>query len=251
LALDDPLLALHTWSRDVSLTARVRLATGGEVTAIDLQRRFLDDARALHASGGCEGIVPESERILEFWEDTLNRLRDRDFETLARRIDWVLKRDMLQRTIAAHPHLSWTSPEIRYLDQMYASIDESDGLFWAQEAAGLVDTWVTDAEIARATAEPPEDTRAWTRAHLLRRLAPRSIELVDWDRVVVRGGTAHGLHRWWAPRTIHLPCPYEFTRSDHEQPFGRGRALENVASDPEEETPRTGVPVLPARYTVS
>jgi hypothetical protein len=51
LVLDDPLAALGVYSRDPTLFSRARLATGGEVTAVDLQFRFLAEAKCFAAQG--------------------------------------------------------------------------------------------------------------------------------------------------------------------------------------------------------
>lgn len=172
LALDDPLDALQIWSRDPSLRSRARTVSGGGLTAVDLQFRFLREATKFADRGGCDGIVPRAAEILALWNDTLIKLRHRDFGVLARRLDWVLKLQMLQRAMTQRPDLTWTSPQVKCLDQRYPNLDESAGLFWTYEKAGMVDRLVRDDDVQRAVCEPPDDTRAWTRAHLLRRAGP-------------------------------------------------------------------------------
>jgi proteasome accessory factor A len=212
LALDDPLEALQTWSRDPTLGARTRLAWGEPVTAVELQQRFLDRAREFAAAGGLEGIVPRYAELLDLWADTLTKLAARDFDALARRLDWVLKQQILSRALALRPSLTWSSPEIQHLDQLYASIDDTEGLFRACELAGQVDEVVSRAAIDRAVDEPPDDTRAWARAHLLRRAGAARVTRVDWDRVALQLDTGpRGHERSWV---VHLPCPYGSTSRD-------------------------------------
>ncbi|MDH4066187.1 MAG: proteasome accessory factor PafA2 family protein, partial [Acidobacteriota bacterium] len=67
LALDDPLEALQRWSHDPSLRAGARLVSGEAVTAVELQQRFLDEARACDATRGFDGIVPRAGDILALW----------------------------------------------------------------------------------------------------------------------------------------------------------------------------------------
>ena len=165
LALDDPVEAVWQWSHDPTLQRHARLASGRKLTAVELQLLFWEEAQRFVAGGGCAGIVPEAQQILELWGDTLRKLRARDYPALARRLDWVLKLQILQRARQQRPDLDWSSPEIKHLDFMYASLDE-DGLYWVLRKSGLVDTLVTDEEIERFRTEPPENTRAWTRANV-------------------------------------------------------------------------------------
>jgi proteasome accessory factor A len=214
LALDDPLDALQRWGHDPSLSATASLVGGRMTTPVELQQRFLDEARRHAAVHGFDGVVPRAGEILDLWEDTIVKLRARDFASLTRRLDWVLKRQILERAMAARPGLTWSSPEIRYLDQMYASVDPGEGLFWACEEAGLVDTVVDGGSVQRAMHEPPEDTRAWTRAQLLRRAGAARTVCVDWDRVTLRR-TRHS--RGWGDlqQIVWLPQPFAATKSEH------------------------------------
>jgi proteasome accessory factor A len=204
LALDDPLAALGRWSHDPSLTARARTVGGDYLTAVELQYLFLVAARAFADTGGFEEIVPQAVEIIAMWADTLRRLQTGDLETLGRRIDWVIKRQLLERTLAKHPSLGWNSPEIKHLDHLYASLDRSEGLYWQFEQAGLVDRLVSDEAVARAVCQPPTNTRAFARTQLLRRLAPTAIDRIDWNQVAFWTMDRDGRR---ALRTVHLDDP--------------------------------------------
>ncbi len=205
LILDDPVAAATAWSRDPSLSERARLVSGHELRAVELQLRFLEEAKAFVDAGNCEGVVPEAPHILELWADTLARLEACDFPSLTRRLDWVLKLSLLERTMQRRPQLGWASPEIKHLDHFYSSLD--GGLYQACEAQGAVDRVVSDADIGRFVSEPPADTRAYTRSHLLRLAEPDQIDHVDWDEVTFR---LPG--RWPARRTVALANPLGHTR---------------------------------------
>jgi proteasome accessory factor A len=157
-------------------------------------------------------------------------LHARDFSALARRLDWVLKLKMLRRAMDRRPTLDWTSPEIKHLDQVYASLDQSDGLFWAYERDGSVDRVVSDEAIAYAVAEPPPDTRAWTRAHLLRLAGEAQIDRVDWDAVRVTLTSRLGSGVWRTLRTIDLPHPARATCAEYGALFGRRPTLDEVVA---------------------
>jgi proteasome accessory factor A len=156
--------------------------------------------------------VPEAALVLKHWSDTLDLLERRDFDVLARRLDWVLKRRILERAMDAGRDLDWHSPEIAYLDQIYGSLDENEGLYWACEREGAVDRVVGDAEVHLFTHEPPLDTRAWTRAMLLRAHADSDIEEVDWSYVRLSPrASGHGDDAY----TIWLPAPDLCGRPEH------------------------------------
>jgi proteasome accessory factor A len=230
LALDDPLEALLAWSNDPTLTGRARTLGGGASTALDLQFQFLGEAKSFADTGGLDAIVPRAAEILTLWEDTLVKLRGRDFPALARRLDWVLKLGLLRRAMERRPALDWTSPEVKHLDQIYASLDDSEGLFLTYEREGLVDRVVSDEAVAYACTEPPPDTRAWTRAHLLRLAGEARIDQVDWDAVRVKLTGRFGSGVWPTFRTVDLPHPAKATRAEHGALFDHEPDLEQVVA---------------------
>jgi len=221
LVLDDPLDAVLRWSHDPGLSATARTTDGRQLTAVELQFRFLEKAAAFAERGGFDGIVPDHANILKLWEDTLAKLQARDLDALARRLDWVLKERVLRQAMDSRPGLTWDSPAIRHLDQIYGSLDPEQGLFWACQRAGKVDRLVPDERIQQLTDNPPEDTRAWTRAMLLRRAGADRVDDVDWDRVRIR--SAHGGYR-----TVDLPSPLDFGRAVTEDLFRRCGSLEEI-----------------------
>jgi hypothetical protein len=227
LALDDPLEALERWSGDPTLSTRARTVGGDAVTAVELQGRFLAAARRFADTGGFDASVARAAEILALWHDTLQQLRARDVEALAGRLDWVLKHRLLQRAMEQRG-LGWDAPAIKHLDLLYASLDPRDGLYWACERSGLIERLVSEAAVQRAVSEPPDDTRAWTRARLLRALDQGDVSRVDWDEVSLWVQDPRGL---WATRTVRLPHPCNATRRDHEAAFAPGRRVDEIVED--------------------
>jgi proteasome accessory factor A len=226
LILEDPVETVARWSRDPALTARAGLLTGEEVTALELQRRFFDQAARFVDSGGCDGIVPAAREILALWADTLDKLSRRDFGALAARLDWVLKLQLLERAMQQHQELNWGSPEIKHLDFKYADLEE--GLFWACDQVGSVErTGVTEEQIRKFTQEPPANTRAWTRAYLLRLADPETVAEVDWDKITFKLRSQGGAE---IRRTVMLANPLAFTQHDTEVVFHHSQNL-NEALD--------------------
>ncbi len=224
LLLEDPLDALLRWSQDPTLTAAAELLDGKRVTAVELQRLFLAEARDSAARGDLQGIVPGWEEILDYWEATLGMLAARDLPAFSRRLDWALKLRILEEAMRERPELTWESPEIKHLDMMYSSLDEADGLFWALEGAGETERIVGDDEVARFVKGPPEDTRAWTRGELLKRAGAR-VDDVDWDRIRLRTHDRSGRARY---RVVDLPDPAGFSREETAPAFGSARTLDEL-----------------------
>ncbi len=225
LVLDDPLGAVRAWSRDPTLHSRADLADGRRLTAVDLQSAFLDEALRFVESGACDGLVPRAPEIVALWDRVLSALRAGRADQLEGQLDWVLKRSLLQRAMARRPALSWSSPQMRHLDLVYASLAPDEGLFWACDQEGLVERVVTDERIDELTRMPPEDTRAWTRGTLLRHAGLDGVDDADWDWV--RVWTA-GRSGWRDSTTIRLPDPLSCTRAEMEAVFEGAPDLDTV-----------------------
>ena len=218
LILDEPLSALLAWSHDPTLRARARLLSGRPCTALDMQAAIRDKACWFVATGRADGLVPRAHEIIALWDDTLGHLRAyrerRRPETLAplaHRLDWALKQRILEQAMGQQG-LAWDAPELKCLDHLYSSLDETQGLYWAYERAGVVEPLVTSGQIERFVHQPPTDTRAWLRAHLLRRADPDAIVDVDWDEIRFRFRKSHR-HAWssYTYRTVPMADPLGFT----------------------------------------
>ncbi|MBW2292895.1 MAG: proteasome accessory factor PafA2 family protein [Deltaproteobacteria bacterium] len=224
LVLDDPVEAVLHYSHGADLLKRCELASGEAVTAVELQLRFVKEARkALEA--GLLDTVPRAAELIELWEDTLLKLQAGDLEALAGRLDWVLKLSMIERTLEQRDDLCWESPELVYLDQIYSSLDRERGLFWAYEEAGAVERVVSEDDVTRFIEEPPDDTRAWTRGQLLRLLEPEQISSIDWHEVGVRITEPGG---WRSTTRVLLGDPGGSTRSQNLGVFTAAEDVEEV-----------------------
>jgi proteasome accessory factor A len=209
LILEDPVEAVVAWSHDVSLTRRMSMLSGDQLTAVELQLRFLEEARRFVDGGHCN--VPDAPHILALWEDTLLKLRAGSLDALAPRLDWVLKLTTLRQVLEQEPELMGDTRKLKYLDHLYGSLDPEEGLYWSYDRDGAVERIADDAAIERAMTRPPEDTRAWTRAQLLRMADPASVRAVDWDSIRF---TFDAKNSWLRHRTIEMGDPCGLTRSD-------------------------------------
>ena len=225
LILDDPVAAVKTWSRDTDLRSKMTMCSGRRVTALELQFMFLEEAMRFAGRGGLDGIVPRAAEILDLWADTLDKLRTRDLASLSRRLDWALKLSLLEGLRHDRKDIHWKHPVMKQLDHLYSSLDPEEGLFWTFDAENVVDRVVSEADIARFVSNPPEDTRAWTRAKLLQWAGPQRTAGIDWDyvRCVVRDEFGCLQHR-----NVDLADPLGFTRKHSKAIFKEGAPLDAV-----------------------
>jgi proteasome accessory factor A len=129
---------------------------------------------------------------------------------------------------------------MRCLDLFYASLDPREGLFLQLAAAGGVDAMPGAEQIERFVEQPPEETRAWLRAHVLRRFGGEVTD-VDWGRIRFRTGK----DSWWDDGlTLRLPDPAGFGRAAAEpllERCGTARELVESAGTAEPPRPRRGL----------
>lgn len=97
LTLHRPIRALRRISREGPWKV-LTLRSGETLTAIEIQRRFLLEAKAFF-EGRPEGRLRHSE-ILRLWEESLGRLGDRP-ASLSDRLDWVAKKSLLDQAVLA------------------------------------------------------------------------------------------------------------------------------------------------------
>lgn len=210
LVLDRPLEALIQLSHDPTLKSKLRMADGRRLTGVELQLCFLEQMQAFHQQGGFAGVVPRAGEILELYADTLEKLRAGELDALAGRLDWVLKLRLLQRAQTQQPNLRWNSAQMKLLDHLYSSLDPHEGLYWIAERSGRVERLVPPSQVEWFVHQPPQDTRAFARAMLLRTVGPEALSRVDWDSISFR---LKGRRNWWTYRTLDMFDPLGLTRA--------------------------------------
>jgi len=176
MALENPVRAVRDISLDTGLRRPVRLASGREATALDIQREYL-----LHAERYDEahGFGPEERLALAMWRQTLETLES-DPSSLARRVDWIAKKAMIDGFMERHG-CALDDPRVQMIDLQYHDVRPSRGLFHRAQAAGGADRIVADDEIQRAVEEAPATTRAALRGRFIRRAKERRRDYtVDW-----------------------------------------------------------------------
>jgi Pup amidohydrolase len=177
LNLASPVRSLREISRDLSLAAPLELASGGTITALEVQWELLEMGKKYADAFGLECLGPGAEAILPRWEATLEAL-ETDPSSLAGDLDWVAKRTLLEAYRERH-QCSWSDPRMLALDLQYHDLRPERSLFRRLPTKKLV----TEEEAQRAVSEPPTDTRAYFRGRCLQRWAS-SIAAANWDSLV-------------------------------------------------------------------
>lgn len=179
LSLENPIRAIREISHDITGTARVRLANGRELSALEIQCEYLDrvqtfvDRRELSSDTTVQ-------RILTLWRKTLKAVESGDHSLIDREIDWAIKKSLIDRYMRKHD-LTLSSPRIAQIDMAYHDINRSRGLYYLLERSGLVDRLLGDIEIFEAKSVPPQTTRAKLRGDFVRRAQERRRDFtVDW-----------------------------------------------------------------------
>ncbi len=178
LSLESPVLAYRQVSRDLECRQPLRLKDGRTMTAIDLQREFLTMAYRYYRDREHEPWVRD---VLARWERTLDQLAE-DPVQLARELDWVIKRELIENYMAKH-RLDWNDSRVAMIDLQYHDIRPGRGLYYKLEESDAVERIVTDDEIAKAMYDPPKDTRAYFRGMCLQRYSDE-IASASWDSVI-------------------------------------------------------------------
>src|SRR5712675_1235588 len=124
LSLDSPVLSYRRVSRDLACRETMRLKDGRALTAVDLQREFLDLAHRYYRDREHEPWVDD---VMARWGSVLDRLAV-DPMSLARELDWVIKRQLIENYMAKHS-CEWSDSRVAMIDLQYHDIRPSKGLY--------------------------------------------------------------------------------------------------------------------------
>ena len=174
--LENPIRAIREISQDLTCTRKVRLASGREVSALDVQRDLYESAVRFHDA---RGFPHEEAEALTMWGEVLQGLES-DPTSLEDRLDWMIKWRVLERFQRRHG-CQLDDARMHMLDLQYHDIRRDRGVFYKLEDRGLARRVVTDPSIAEAMNVPPQTTRAKLRGDFIRRAKERKRDFtVDW-----------------------------------------------------------------------
>ena len=243
LTLADPVEALHTVSRDLTLSAPLALESGRCTDAWNMQVRLRGAVYRLAAAvygtdNRGEPLWPDKStaRVMAMWGQALAdvaamrhagddaRLTMRDE---ASRIEWLLKWQLMERyrrkrhaggssagaadarSGMAGVAVGWDDPRLAALDLAWAVLDPGTSL--TERLSASITHLDGRERVEQAATEPPSDTRAWLRAMLVRRY-PEQTVAASWSQLTVRDASLpSGL------RTLDCTDPLAYNRDRCEQ----------------------------------
>jgi proteasome accessory factor A len=145
---------------------------------MEIQWELYDRARKYADAHGLDSIGDEvGAEVLRRWEAVLAGL-ETDPMTLADQLDWVAKYRVVDGYRERYG-LAWDDPKLAAMDIQYHDLRPSKSLFTRLG----VERITSDAEVERATVEPPVDTRAYFRGKCLQRWG-KDIVAANWDSLV-------------------------------------------------------------------
>lgn len=184
IRLHDPVEALKSISHDPSLSVQVS-TDRGPMTALEIQRLYLDAAQELHAEkqNQHDAAYAASAEELEAWHGLLDDLQTDPFTT-ADRVDWVAKLQLLE-SYRRRDQLDWDAPLLGMIDLQYHDLRPEKGLHHKLVRAGRMRALFAEEQVTQAADQPPADTRAWTRGTLVGKRSDLVVG-ASWDQMLLR-----------------------------------------------------------------
>ena len=181
LTLANPIRAIREISHDMTGQQTVLLANGRELSALQMQKEYLERALDFADRTDLRG-EPDSihARVLDLWERTLNAIESGDLSPIEREIDWVIKMRLLDRYRERH-NLALGDARVAQIDLAYHDISRDRGLYYLLERKGAVARVVNDMRVFEAKSLAPQTTRARLRGEFIKRAQEKHRDFtVDW-----------------------------------------------------------------------
>ena len=177
LTLENPIRAIREISHDLSGMRKVKLASGREASALEIQREYFAKASDFVDRRGADATV---RTVLDLWGRTLKAIETGDLGLVDREVDWVTKYQLIERYRGKHD-LALSSPRVAQLDLAYHDINRHRGLYYLLENKGLVVRATADLAVFEAKSVPPQTTRARLRGEFIKKAQEKRRDFtVDW-----------------------------------------------------------------------
>ncbi|MEU9115029.1 Pup--protein ligase [Streptomyces sp. NPDC048483] len=178
LTLENPIRAIREVSHDITGQRKVRLASGREASALEVQQEYYEKAVDFCERRGIRtGTV---EQVLELWGRTLESIRDQELDRIATEIDWVMKHQLIERYRTKN-NITMSHPRVAQIDLAYHDIHRRRGLYYLLERKGQAARICNDLKIFEGKSVPPQTTRARLRGDFIRRAQEQRRDFtVDW-----------------------------------------------------------------------
>lgn len=195
MTLEDPIRAIREISHDIKCKKTVRLASGREVTALEIQQEYL--SRAIRFSEQ-HTLNQQEKTTLKMWEHVLTRI-EIDPLSLSRECDWVAKYHLINAFMERH-NISLDHPKVALLDLQYHDISRERGIYYRLVEHSKMERMITDEAVDKALLNPPATTRAKLRGEFIQKAKEKKRDFtVDWVHLKLNDQTQ---------RTILLKDPF-------------------------------------------
>ena len=190
LEVEDPIAHIREIALDLTGQTPVQLvddsAPAAQMTALEIQTLLCQCAEKWLEHRPDEGTpTAEMAKVVELWKRVLEAIRTQDFSKVNRDIDWVIKKDLLDK-YRDRLQSDWSHPKLAQIDLSYHDIRPGRGLYDVLMRKGLVSRWTDDEAIAKAVNIAPQTTRAKLRGEFLAKARKYGADFtVDWTRLKV------------------------------------------------------------------
>jgi proteasome accessory factor A len=178
LTLENPIRAIREVSHDITGRRKVRLASGREASALDIQEEYYSKAVDFCERRGIRtGVI---DQVLDLWGRSLEAIGSGDLGLIDQEIDWVMKYQLIER-YRSRNNITMSHPRIAQIDLAYHDIHRRRGLYYLLERRGQAARVCNDLKIFEAKSVPPQTTRARLRGDFIRRAQEQRRDFtVDW-----------------------------------------------------------------------
>ena len=177
--IENPIKAIREISSDLKFGNSFRLASGREITALQMQK---DMYQIVLSMPGLDEILekPLYKYALDLWKRSLEALESGDFTQVDMEIDWMIKRKFMYSYKDKH-QLNDNDSRMIMLDISYHNIRKDRGIFYILENSGMAKTLVTSNDVNNAMENPPQSTRAALRGRFIKVAQEKKRDFtVDW-----------------------------------------------------------------------
>jgi proteasome accessory factor A len=201
LKITNAVTAMHKISAQMDYRSPlIEKAGGGRISALHVQFAYLEAAEMYitQTEFESEAQKAESVRVLKLWRETLEALRDENYQWLEGRIDWVTKKRIIEDYLG-RKNIADSEKAIakaRELSLAYHIITPPfDGIWQFVKRKWPECRLLTDDEIIAGKNIPPQNTRALLRSRFIRLAkwvaqnknhADYKRLMVDWEHVVYK-----------------------------------------------------------------
>ena len=177
--IENPIKAIREISSDLKFGNSFRLASGREITALQMQKEMYQIVLSMP---GLDEILekPLYKYALDLWKRSLEALESGDFTQVDMEIDWMIKRKFMNSYKDKH-QLNDNDSRMIMLDISYHNIRKDRGIFYILENSGMAKTLVTSNDVNNAMENPPQSTRAALRGRFIKVAQEKKRDFtVDW-----------------------------------------------------------------------